>query len=88
MKREELFMKLFNFSRPTYYKWKREHTPALSLLEKYFTQEELEEFLETGEIGFLEERKINENGGVLSKIYYEIEQMKNRISELEAKNEN
>ena len=38
----------------TYYNWKREQTPVLSLLEKYFTKEDLEEFLETGTIERME----------------------------------
>ncbi len=54
MKVEEIYMKLFNFSRPTYYKWKRENVKVIQLLEKYFSKEELEEFLETGEITKLE----------------------------------
>ncbi len=48
--KREIFMKLFNFSINTYYKWKREKVQVIKLIEKYFTQEELEEFLETGEI--------------------------------------
>ena len=63
--------------------WEKEERKILELIYKYFTEEDLREFLETGEIGFLEERKVNENGGVISKIYLEMEQMKNKISELE-----
>ena len=68
----------------SYYVWKnKSHKQLINFIEKYFTEEDLREFLETGEIGFLEERKVNENGGVISKIYLEMEQMKNKISELE-----
>ena len=52
-------MQLFNFSRPTYYKWKRENTPALKLMEKYFTEQDLIEFLEEGNIQRLEENNIS-----------------------------
>ena len=52
-------MQLFDFSRPTYYKWKRENTPALKLLEKYFTEKELIEYLEVGTITRLEEHNIS-----------------------------
>ncbi len=52
-------MQLFNFSRPTYYKWKRENTPALKLMEKYFTEKDLIEFLEKGNIKRLEENNIS-----------------------------
>lgn len=47
MKKEEIYMKLFEFSRPTYYKWKREGVPALRLIEENFTDEELIDYLET-----------------------------------------
>ena len=50
MKEEEIYIKLFQFSRPTYYKWKRENVPVIALLEKYFSKEELQEFLQTGSI--------------------------------------
>jgi predicted flavoprotein YhiN len=53
-KRIELLMsELFGFSTQSYFNWKKEaHTKRkiISLLEKYFTKEDLEEFLETGEI--------------------------------------
>jgi hypothetical protein len=54
---EEIFMDLFGFSRPTYYKWKRENIKVIQLLEKYFSKDELEEFLETGSIRKLETEK-------------------------------
>jgi hypothetical protein len=47
MKREDIYMQLFEFSRPTYYKWKREGVPALRLIEENFTDEELIDYLET-----------------------------------------
>lgn len=50
MKEYELFMKLFDFSRATYYKRSKEKLPALELLKTYFTTSELEEFLENGYI--------------------------------------
>jgi len=48
MKLEEIYMKLFDFSRPTYYKKKRELVPALSLIERYFSEKDLLEYLEKG----------------------------------------
>ncbi len=50
MKLEEIYMELFNFSRPTYYKWKRENIKVIKLLERYFSKEDLEEYLETGKV--------------------------------------
>lgn len=43
-------VKLCMFSRNSYYVWKREERPIISLLEKYFTKEDLQEFLEYGTI--------------------------------------
>lgn len=39
-----------SISRSAYFKYKKEERPVVSLLEKYFSQDELEEFLETGRI--------------------------------------
>ncbi len=50
LKLEEIYMELFNFSRPTYYKWKRENIKVIKLLERYFSKEDLEEYLETGKV--------------------------------------
>ncbi|MEA3373706.1 MAG: hypothetical protein U9Q62_08465 [Campylobacterota bacterium] len=55
-KKEEIYARLFNFSRPTYFKWKREGVPAMQLLLKYFTDEELDCFLATGVIPRMETR--------------------------------
>lgn len=49
-------------------KWRKENRPIINLLEKYFTKEELEEFLKTEKINKLErldelleiEKKYNE----------------------------
>lgn len=50
MKKDELFSKLFEFSIPSYYNWKKENRPIIKLLEKYFSNEDLEEFLEKDKI--------------------------------------
>lgn len=50
MKKDELFSKLFEFSIPSYYNWKKENRPVIKLLEKYFSNDELEEFLEKEKI--------------------------------------
>ena len=47
-------MKLCSFSRNSYYVWKREGRPIIQLLEKYFSDEELEEFLQNGSIATLD----------------------------------
>ena len=45
--KESVYVNLFGWgSANTYYNWKKEKRPIISLLEKYFTQADLEEFLE------------------------------------------
>lgn len=47
--------KLCNISEKSYYVWKNKtHTKLITLLEKYFTKADLEEFLETGTIARLD----------------------------------
>lgn len=47
----ELITRVLGFgSQNTYYSWKREKRPIISLVEKYFSENDLKEFLETGEI--------------------------------------
>lgn len=51
MTHEQLMVKLFQFSSPTYYKWKKhENRPIFDLLDRYFSKEDLEEYVKTGEI--------------------------------------
>ncbi|MDD3342652.1 MAG: hypothetical protein PHR87_03660 [Sulfurospirillaceae bacterium] len=47
-------MKLCSFSRNSYYVWKREGRPIIQFLEKYFSDDELEEFLQKGSIAKLD----------------------------------
>jgi len=46
----KILIKIFGFSRPTWNAWKKENRPIVSMVEKYFIDEELEEFLNTGKI--------------------------------------
>ena len=59
MKKDEIYMQLFSFSRPTYYKWKREKIPAIELIQNYFNDEELLEFLEHGKVRRLEKSLVD-----------------------------
>ena len=47
---EKTITELMCFSRNTFFVWKRENRPVMNLLKKYFSKEELQEFLETGKI--------------------------------------
>lgn len=51
---KETMATLFSTAEGTYYKWKKEDRPIIKLLDKYFSKEELEEFLRTGKINKLE----------------------------------
>lgn len=51
---KETMATLFSTAEGTYYKWKKEERPIIKLLDKYFSKEELEEFLSTGKINKLE----------------------------------
>jgi len=42
--------KILDIADRTLYNWKKEQKPIVLLLEKYFTKEDLEEFLDTGQI--------------------------------------
>ena len=58
---KETMAELFSTAEGTYYKWKKEQRPIIALLEKYFTREDLEEFIQTGKImkfEFVEEFKM------------------------------
>lgn len=47
---KETMAGIFDTAEGTYYKWKREKRPIIALLEKYFTKEDLEEFLLTNQV--------------------------------------
>ena len=51
---QKTIAKLFDVHQNTVSNWKKENKPGLNLIFKYFTKEELEEFLETGKIEKME----------------------------------
>lgn len=61
MKKDELYSRLFGFSIPTYYNWSREKRPIIKLINNYFKEEELIEFLENQNIEKIENQKKIEN---------------------------
>jgi hypothetical protein len=58
---EKEILGLFKYSRGTYYSWKKEKRPVISLIEKYFTEKDLQEFINTGIVSKLE---VNSNHGI------------------------
>jgi hypothetical protein len=64
----EAITKIFAFgSQNTYYQWKKQDRPIIKLIEKYFSKEDLKEFLETGEISKFENQdKTNDKFEILN----------------------
>jgi hypothetical protein len=52
---------LLGVSKNSYWNYKKQKRPIISFLEKYFTKEDLEEYLQTGVIRRLEEKKLDAN---------------------------
>ena len=51
IKSAEIYSKILEVSENSYYRWKsKDHTVLMNLLEKYFSENDLQEFLETGKI--------------------------------------
>ena len=82
MKHDEIMTKLFEISRPTYYKWKREKKPIITFIEKYFSDEEMQEFLKFGSIEQLDICK-NKAPDFFNKIHFKIDSLEKRIAILE-----
>lgn len=49
---------VFSTAEGTFYKWKKEERPIVALLERYFSKEDLEEFLNTGKVSRYEKSKL------------------------------
>lgn len=60
-RKSEAICKILAIANKTYYNWKKEERPIMSLLAKYFTTEDLEEFLKTSSIQFLDETEMLKN---------------------------
>lgn len=52
---KETMANLFSASEGAYYKWKRENRPIIQLIDRYFSKDDIQEFLKTGKISKLEE---------------------------------
>lgn len=51
---EELLVKLFGWSRTTYFSWKKEKRPIIELVHRYLDEDSIQEFLDTGKISKFE----------------------------------
>lgn len=54
---KDIICQVLNISKASYYRW-REERPIIKLLEKYFEEKDLIEFLETGKMSKLETKEI------------------------------
>lgn len=81
-------VKILDISKNSYWNYKNQNRPIISLLEKYFTKEELEEFLSTGEIKNLELIKglSTKQNQLNQELINRIERLEKRLIELEAQN--
>lgn len=81
---KKAILKLLDVSDKTFYNWKKEKRPILELLEKYFTKEDLEEFLETEKITKFESQITNEKNKIIldeiNKKQQEIEELKTQLN--------
>ena len=59
MNKKEIIEKFFETTEATYYRHKKQNRPVIRFIEKYFTEDDLQEFLETGQINRLEENSIS-----------------------------
>lgn len=56
MTKAEIYSKILDVSEKSYYRWKsKDHTVLIKLIEKHFSDSDLEEFLQTGKIKKFEE---------------------------------
>lgn len=82
---EQIMSDLFKYSQQSYFNHKRENRPILLLIEKYFTKDELEEFLEKGSIASFEKKRIDEHNKLvleeINKKLLEIEVLKNNLKQ-------
>lgn len=70
MKQDEAVSTILGCSISGYYKWKKQNRLIINLLEKYFTKEDLEEFIKIGKIMRIEDNKDQELlNNEASKIY-------------------
>jgi phosphoglycerate-specific signal transduction histidine kinase len=80
MKQDEVTSIVLGCSVSGFYKWKKQKRPIIELLDKYFTKEELEEFILSKKIAKLERleelEEIEKKYNKLIKCYKDIENEK------------
>lgn len=79
MKKEDIFSEILDCSVSGFYKWKKQNRPIIVLLEKYFTNDDLIEFLATGKISsfeMIEEFKIILLGSTLDYLTFVYDHLK------------
>ena len=61
MNKKEVIEKFYDTTEATYYRHKKQNRPVIKFIEKYFTDDDLEEFLTTGKVSRLESQKIDDD---------------------------
>lgn len=65
--KQTTIVKLFNITRQTWTNWKKEEKPIVKLIEKYFNDEDIEEFLEKEKCSKLENINSSSNNTISNK---------------------
>ncbi len=61
MNKKEIIEKFYETTEATYYRHKKQNRPVIMFIEKYFTEDDLIEFLETGKISKLESKTLDDH---------------------------
>ena len=67
MKFKDIIEDLFGFSAPTWYRWKKENRKIVDLIERYLSEQDLEEFIAYGTIEKLEFANLQDYGNRVAK---------------------
>lgn len=65
--KQSTIIKLFNITRQTWSNWKKEKKPIVSLIETYFNDKDIEEFIETGRCSKFDSIYFNDDEQISSK---------------------
>ncbi len=71
-------VKILDVSKNTYWNWKNQNRPIISLLDKYFSKEDLQEFLQTGKI-----ERLECSTEKIYKLENDVKELQNKVAEIE-----
>ncbi|WP_152184848.1 hypothetical protein [Sulfurimonas indica] len=85
MLEKKLVQKILNVSPKTVYNYYREKRPIIELLEKFFSNEDLERFLENRALGKFDVDIHTEQANLNKELLSRIERLEHKITEMEKK---